>query len=693
MASRVGSDAAQGGGFRIEGRVQLEDMVSFPKDQKLMVYALSSQGQPLGAASLDPQGNFRFAAPLRQAVDVDIFVGPETDPQQIRSSSAYRRHFSAKDWSGEGSNRRLQVDFSIGKSIWFPWLPVRICVSGHVRKVSDGEVCPVPYVKVEIFDVDRESCWWPFIRRWWDDLLDRPVIRIPDLLKDRPIPHPFPEPDPVPDPIGPISRFGAAHVADRALGEEVSLNPQPLPPRASDMVGLNPQPEPPSLPQAFMARQGGFSQVGETRLLSPALAARLQQLTITAKIPPWVIFPGCFYSRDLVCETTTDYNGFFTCCFNWWPFHVRRGRLRFDSRPDIIVRITQTINGVDTVIYMDPYTSTRWDSNGAHIDLWLDNPEVECGSGDNPGRPAGSQVFFTRIGDDEVYRINQVSGFYQAPPLVNVAYGSSLLVYGQFGDNLASGAPLRYYRLSYAEQGSSNFKPITADLSDTRVDKVTNFSEDHYLGPLTVNGVPALYEVRNSDDYLWYNPDWLGTWHTLGAEDDTGTYILRLEVFDQNGNKLTSAQVDYRDGTVTPPAVLPPMADRCDVVITLDNKGPQLTLDIPSVINECGVIPWSPSLVLNFSISASQENGRLRSYGLQYTKGVNPTVHVLDSGISNSGAPGTVNKTVSGAALLVGLTTTCAFALKLWAYAHIRDGRQFIYYDEVIKAIAVEKCS
>ena len=62
-------------------------------------------------------------------------------------------------------------------------------------------------------------------------------------------------------------------------------------------------------------------------------------------------------------------------------------------------------------------------------------------------------------------------------------------------------------------------------------------------------------------------------------------------------------------------------------------------------------------------------------------------------GSSNNGAPAAVNQNVSGAPLLVGLTTTCAFALKLYAYAHIRNGYGLIYYKETIKAIAIEKCS
>jgi len=166
-------------------------------------------------------------------------------------------------------------------------------------------------------------------------------------------------------------------------------------------------------------------------------------------------------------------------------------------------------------------------------------------------------------------------------------------------------------------------------------------------------------------------------------------------MFDENGVYLNTAsgQVDYRDGTVVPPAVLPALIDHCDLVITLDNKPAVVNLGIPAVLNECGVIPWSPGLTLDFNVSASQENGRLTSWALQYTKGVNPAVTVLASDSSNSGSLGSVSTPVSGAPLLVGLNSTCAFALKLYAWAHIRNGYGFVYYTEQIKAIAIEKCS
>jgi hypothetical protein len=699
------------GDFIIEGKAQLEAIEELPRDVSLRAYAFDAVGQLLGMAELDAKGNFSFPVNLAGPADVELIIGPADDPQAVRKSSAYSKRFSAKDWTGEGRRFRLKPDLFLARDIWQLLLPIRVCVSGHVRKIHlrDGttEICPVPFVKVEIFDVDRESCWWPYISRWWDRLLDRPVIRIPELLKVRPVPpRPLPGPGPV-EQIGPPARL----LSD--IKQLVMLNPQPEPPRPVEhadlleMVSLSPQPEPPStseIEKLGQLQQAAFSRVGEVKTLAPSLASRLETLTLSSRVEPWLIFPFCFYSRQLVCETTTDNCGYFRCCFRWWPFHFRRGRLRFDARPDIIIKVTQVINGVETVIYLDPYTSTRWNVTNAHIDVYVDDEDVQCGSCDETTRPAGTQVFFTRIGNDEVYWINQTAGLYSKAPLSNMAYGGQLRIYGQFGDTLSNAAPIAgatppyYYRLSY-RKGAAGFTAITADLADTRVNKVTLFSETHALGPQTINGVPALYEVRDFANYYWYNPDWIGMWYTPPVEDDTGLYTLRLEVFDANGVKLTSALIDYRDGTVMPPAVLPSMTDRCDLIIRVDNKPAVVDLQIPGVLNECGVIPWSPMLTLNFSVSVAQENNRLYSWGLQYTKGVNPAVHVLSSPpnylpatTSNSGSLSPVNTTVSGAPLLVGLSTTCAFALKLYAWAHIRNGYGFIYYTEQIKAIAIEKC-
>jgi hypothetical protein len=658
----------------VEGTASIEGDQELPRDMALKAYVFDRAGQTLGAGDLDGNGHFSVPVTAKGPTDIQIVVGPPDDPQTIRRSAAFSQSFQAKDWKGDAARARLQASLVLPRDIVSLWWPQTICVTGHIRKLLEQngiqQTCPVPYVKVEIFDVDRENCWWPYLHRWWDLVIDKPVFRIPDLLKERPMPKPFPWPDPAPGP--------------RAAGGFAS---------PGDIAGFNPQPDPPR----FMAQA---DLRAEASPLSSPLAARLDRLTLTSHVAPWLIFPWCFYSRQLVCETTTDNCGYFRCCFPWWPFHLRQGRFRFDARPDIIIKVTQVINGVETVIYLDPYSSTRWNVSSTHVDLFVDNDDVLCGSCDDQTRPDGTSVFLTRIGNDEVYRINQVSGTYSNaifPPTTNMAYGDWLRVHAQFGDTLSRamaipGATAPYfYRLSRSNDGV-NFTPVTTDLSDTRVDKLTLLSESHTLGPQTVGATTGLFQIRDFANYYWYNPDWIGYWNTAAAEADSDLYTLRLEVFDSTGTKLDSTRVDYRDGAQPPPGVLPPMLNRCDLRIAIDNKPPVVALNIPAAINDCGVVPWGTAGSLAFDVSASQENGRLHQWHLEYTKGLLAGPNPLAGGASNSGAPATVAQSVSGAPLVAGLDSTCAFALKLYAWAHIRNGYGLIYYREVVKAIAIEKC-
>jgi hypothetical protein len=442
-------------------------------------------------------------------------------------------------------------------------------------------------------------------------------------------------------------------------------------------------------------------RVGEARFLDASIAPRLDNLTLTSKIAPWFIFPRCFYSRQLVCTASTDCDGYFRCCFRWPRFHFRRGRLRFDARPDIILRVTQVINGASTVIYMDPYTSTRWDSWGAYIDLLLDDEDVVCGSGCTP-TPDGPSTFFVRVGNDEVYKIDQASGLFDETsfggPYSNMAYGSGLNLHAVFGDVLSAGGTQYYYRLSIAGPTTGGaFKDIKVQLSDTRVNKATLFSESHDLGPFTRGTTDNLYEVRDTATYYWYNQDWIGTWYTNWAGDidtfvpDEGLYTVRLEVFDGAGVKLTSATIDYRDGTVAPPAVLPAMVDSCDLILQIDNQAPTVALAFPAVVNPCGVVPVTAT-PFNLTAQVDQENGRLHSWGLGYVKGLNIASGTLASASSNSGLAVPVSQLVSSAPMTAGLTGTCAFALTIGAWAHIRNGYGLIYHVSQPYALAVENC-
>ena len=717
--------------FIIDARALLEAADEFPSHVPLSAYAFTRTGLPLAETPLSNEGEIKLEFSIRGAEtpqDIELLVAPQGETKAVYKSSAFRHLIGADEWQDEDGQFVFRSDFIVAKVIWLPWLPKWICISGHVRKLLEDNgistICPVPFTKVEIFDVDREFCWWPFLRRWWDVILDKRVLHVPELLKERQIEvRPLPEPDPVPHLIRDIGPIPAP-----ALDVNIAaINPRSEPP-VTLVTGVNPQPEPSFQSTAQLGSQAepldqlqlqtgasnmttmAFERVGETARLSPRLAARFDHLTLNSKIAPWLIFPWCFYSTQKICETTTDENGYFRCCFWWWPFHFRRGRLRFDAKPDIIIKVTQVVDGVERVLYLDPYTSTRWNVTNAHIDLWLDDESIVCGSGDEQERPPGAQVFLTRIGDDEVYNIDQATGLYNSGSYTNVAYGHMLRVYAQFGDQLSDGGnlPGKYYRLSYAKSGSpdSAFTPITIPLNDTRVSKATNFSESHNLGPHTVNTTAALYEIRDTLHYLWYNPDLIGRWYSWLAEQDTGKYVLRLEVFDHNGNKVNSPDVDYRDGTATPNGVLPAMTDHADLIITLDNKAPVLDLGTPAV-NDCGVIPWDVLPPLNLQVSVTQENNRLYYWRLEYTKGVQPPPpHTIAKDLSYAGSLNPVNVTIDAMNypnpfggtpaylnMLEGVDTSCAFALKLLAWPHIRNGRHFIYYREVVKAIAIEKCN
>lgn len=691
--------------FRIEGQIQREQPEVQPGEMKLMAYVFDRAGALLGSAALDEKCHYSVDVRLSQPAGVELVVGPADMPQQIRSSSAYRKTFSTEDWKLGKELFQIRFDTVLPVDVWRPWWPLRICVSGHVRKVSRQDdithVCPIPFVKVEIFDVDRESCAWPWLRKWWKLLLDRPVIRYPDLIKEPPVPVP---PWPGPDPVTSLSIEPTFTLDSRQSA--LSLTPHlPSLEELYQAKALNPQPEPPMfqsvLGSAITASEisripePSFTRVGEARLMDSNIASQLDKLTLTSKIPPWLIFPRCFYSTAEVCETTTDCNGYFNCCFKWWPFHFRRGRLRFDALPDIIVKITQVIDGVSTVVYMDPYTSTRWNVRNAHIDLFLDDENVVCGHGCTP-QPDGKAVFFTRIGNDYVYDVDQVAGTYHGGGLSNVAYGYGLHVQAAMGKGLTEAADPFYYRLSIGPgrgAGAGPFKPITGSLADTRVNRVTFKSESYPLGPQVVKGESALYEVRNMKDYYWYWPDHIGYWFTPTDVPDEGRYTVRLEIFDKNGVKLGSTDVDYRDGTVAPPAVLPSMHDHCDLVLQIDNVAPTITLDIPKAGTECGVVRFQdvPFLI---NTSVTQTNGRLYSWSLRYVKGLSMDEKNIDYEFSPAGlSPLPRSRTNSSAIFTSGLTSTCAFALIVDAWSHIRNGYGQVYYQRLVKPVAVEKCS
>lgn len=663
--------------FTIEGQAQLDQAGDAARGLKLQAFAFDPGGRFLGSGDVDPKGNFKLDVRLGRPTPVDVVVAPPADPDVIRRSSAPRQSFAARDWITEGNRFRLKPAIQLTPAVINFFLPVHICVSGHVRKTLqvNGETsyCPVSYAKIEVFDVDRESCWWPYLVRQLDRVVDKPVIQVADLLKT-------------------------------SVSAPLRAEPLKLPQLESQDAALRPV----DVATVTARASTDVLRVGEVKNLGESVASRLQDLTLVSILPPWVYFPNCFFSRALVCETHTDCDGYFNCCFPWWLFHFRRGRLRLDGRPDIIIRVTQVINGVETVLYMDPYTSTRWNVTSTHIDLYLDNEAIVCGGCANNPLPGTSTASVLQIGLDPVWQVDQSTGKFKAGSYSNGAYGGGLYIRGNFSSDLLSG-PKRYYKLSYSKDGANDFKPIKTALHAQRATNLGHF-ETYLLGPQP-DGTPVagLYEVQDTAHW-WLMPGApggagmvLGLWDTAPFEADEGAYILRMEVFDEAGHKITTMQFARHggNGSGLDPNPVPIVTDHLDLKFYIDNKPVNFELNTPAT-NACGVVPWSDTLNLQVHVHADQENGRVHSWDLRYVKGTNPTRIPLGSGEYNAGQS-PVDVDVDANALLHEpvtpenpkgqLQSTCAFALILNVWSHVRNNWGFAYVGEKIYAIAIEKCS
>jgi hypothetical protein len=229
--------------FFIEGLALLETMETMPEDMKLKAYVFDPAGHLLGSAPMDAKGRFNVPVHLDHPADVQLFIGPAGEPDDVRKASVYKQTFFAKDWVPEGAGYQLKPRIFVAFHLWNLWRPVTAFVTGHVR-TTQGR--PIPYLKVEIFDVDREGIFWPYLLNKKDFVLYRKAVDLRELLGETPRPKP-------------------------AFLEDVSLNPSPEPP----------------IPELLAEK--AMPRVGEMASASTALAEGLDHLTLTSKASRLVI--------------------------------------------------------------------------------------------------------------------------------------------------------------------------------------------------------------------------------------------------------------------------------------------------------------------------------------------------------------------------------------------------------------------
>src|SRR6266852_4584737 len=146
MATRTAGSKQSGKQFHLEGNIQFQGFEAEHDDLGVKVFAFDRLGEALGGGDVDAKGNFEIVVGLAEPADIQLMAGPGTDANSVRQSSAYAQNFAAKDWAREEAGFVIRPKLIIPRPIWWPWRPVRICVTGHVRKIDKHEghteICP-----------------------------------------------------------------------------------------------------------------------------------------------------------------------------------------------------------------------------------------------------------------------------------------------------------------------------------------------------------------------------------------------------------------------------------------------------------------------------------------------------------------------------------------------------------------------
>jgi hypothetical protein len=224
-----------------------------------------------------------------------------------------------------------------------------------------------------------------------------------------------------------------------------------------------------------------------------------------------VNMPG--YTTSLLTTTTTALNGTFSAPFTFAS----------PPRPNVILRVSQTVAGTTTYIYQEnPATDTRWSiADVVNVTLKASGTLVTS-SPSTTGAPAGNEFVFTRVGNIVTGSISQTNGYAypnegSGPYMYTTAdsdapFGGTLWIGAWFGAGLI-GLGAQYYQVQWAPGAqAANGPGPWSNVADPLTNSYFDFSTENWvsqaMGPTTVSGVPDLYQLPgNPGTTPWAFPD------------------------------------------------------------------------------------------------------------------------------------------------------------------------------------------
>lgn len=514
-----------------------------------------------------------------------IYIAPAADKKiELVKSVAELEHFRpfevVLDINREGIIRPVRIPNEFAK-FWF----FRSCrVRGKVIKnfsignvTQDRGIC---HARVHICEVDR--IWW-----WIHKIPDYIIKKIPEIIVTPQWPFPIPEPEPF-DPIGPIAS---------------ELNPQPLPPRAGGLQ-FNAASEFSGRKSitAFNIKNTLNQEINNTRVAPVELASAQTAILASPKILHSLNSGNTAAIRKSIVENFALFHPYF-CHIRWlWPYFYRYDQVAlvytdlngaFDThfwyrndgdKPDLYFWVEYLINGVWTTVYKPSIPChTYWDyACGSHVTIRVTDPRVrwECNDvidGDIVWiKTIGSSASVTHIKQHDETSVIQGKFFnhigltdvFMAPGAIDAyrrPFGGTLNFIAQFGSGLPANG-MYYYRWSYRKlrtedlfsvplsaptslhQGQTLYKAYSYEYYDAALHK--HFAENSFkLGPVSLNGeddlyiIPPAFPSSSPVNAPELSPLWDQNTITISVDStkfDDGLYEFFLELFDANGNKLSS---------------------------------------------------------------------------------------------------------------------------------------------------------
>lgn len=556
------------------------------KPIEVMAYAFDRHGALLDSAPVK-EGQVQLALPPERLKTARLFIAPAPPPGSEREPTlddmgrlqAYEPVLKLE------RNLRSLAVLPVPAGLWRWWYWCSCRVRGRVIKVEtvNGVTFerPVCKARVHICEVDR---LWLIIQK----LPDHIIYRIRDEIV---IPRPIPEPDPEPWTIDP-GRLGRIAAGRRILGktqlaagalsrpgDEVALNPQPLPPKALAL-----QPELPSTLRAALVSSS-------LPVLRQALLDHVHILKIY--LCHWDWLRPWWYRCDELTTVLTDEHGRFDVNI-YYPC--------FGDKPDLYFWVEAWIDGAWTTVYHPSIgCHTYWDfACGSEVTIRVTDPRVR-GCGEDP-TVVGKKVIVKLIGENismgEILRHTTAPGI--SDPDEGLVKGNAEHIAGlfpieadrppspfggvleprvSFGDGLGT-IGITHYRWSYRRLGSTgSWDVIEAPVFRRYYENLSDSFKPLQIGPdpdPTISGYYCIIDPQapGGADIEYSNKDDLASAYFATAGLTPGKYELKLELFKKTPTvmqraNLTAEGVEVREATTPAPW---PIGETINTAAAVDDR-------------------------------------------------------------------------------------------------------------------------